>query len=77
MKFKPSWKFYLNVICCLLNLLMFVKTASVFIFCVSILCCFMSSIIWKIEKLAFDFDQEQLKKSFEKQKKEQEKDADF
>ena len=76
MKFRPSGQFWINVICCLINLLMFVFTGSVFIFVVSIFCCFFAMIIWKQNKLMFDFEQLKLKNSFEKQKKET-KDADF
>jgi len=75
MKFRPSWKFWVNVVITLLNLLMFMFTGSIFIFDVSIVCCIFALLIWKIERLGFDFEQERLKRSFEKQKKEQEKDV--
>lgn len=78
MKFRPSWKFWINVVNCLVNLFLFVMSKNDLFFAMSIFCCACALIVWKLEKLLFDFEQEQLKKSFEEAKKEQEdKDVDF
>lgn len=78
MKFRPSWKFYLNLGLCLLNLWVFVQGGSKSSFWISAFCCACSVIVWKSEKFVFDLNQETLKKAFEKAKKEEEsEDADF
>lgn len=78
MKFRPSWKFWLNVVCCLLNLLMFVISAHKPLFWISVLCCVFAVLVWKSEKFIFVLETEALKKAFEKAKKEEEsEDVDF
>lgn len=77
MKFRPSWRFWMNVICCLLNLWMFVVSGSLFTFAFSVVCCFFALVAWKADHIMFDFQQEKLKRSFNKQKKEEDTDVDF
>ena len=75
MKFKPGWSFWLNIFCVFSNLSLFVATKSILAFVVSIVCCVCALTIWKSEKLMFDFDQNKLKNSFERKKKEENKDV--
>ena len=66
MKFKPGWRFWLNVVLCLFNLGVFVLSKSMLTFGVSIVCCVCAMIAWKLDRALFDFTQEQLKNSFDK-----------
>lgn len=82
MKVRLSWRFWSNVVCCLLSMGLFILTGSIFSFTVSVICCFMSIMMWKLEHYVFDFEQSNLNKSFKRQiemnkEKEKDKDNDF
>ena len=76
MKLRPSSSFWINVFLCLLNITVFVYNQQVIHFYISMVCCFMALMLYKVDKLIFNREQEQLNKSVAKSK-EEDKHADF
>lgn len=72
MNFKPSWKFWVNVLATIMNLTLFVQTGDKLCFWLSAVCCFFSLMVFKAEKAMFAINQ-RINAAFDKQK---EKDDD-
>lgn len=78
MKFRPGFQFWFMLTCLFIDLGMFVFSGNKIFFWLSVFCCVAAVICWKTDRFVFDYEQELLKKSFEKaKKKESEEDVDF